>query len=171
MYKIIGADGKEYGPATAEQLKQWVAEGRVNAQTKVLPEGGADWVTLETLPEFFSMPGDGAPSAGTIPAPIQTLLPAPRRTNPLALTGMILGLCSATFGLCCCYGFPFNIAGIVFSLVGMRQIRQNPHLYDGRGMAITGLVASILSFVLAGLMIVLGVALGWQDIMRDFGKR
>ena len=40
MYKIIGADGKEYGPIAADALKKWIAEGRVNAQTKILPEGG-----------------------------------------------------------------------------------------------------------------------------------
>jgi len=27
VYKIIGADGKEYGPITAEQLRRWIAEG------------------------------------------------------------------------------------------------------------------------------------------------
>jgi hypothetical protein len=52
MYKIIGADGKEYGPITAEQLRQWVAEGRANAQTKVLPEGSTEWKTLAEVPEL-----------------------------------------------------------------------------------------------------------------------
>lgn len=52
MYRIIGADGKEYGPITTEQLKQWVAEGRANAQTKVLPEGATEWKTLAELPEL-----------------------------------------------------------------------------------------------------------------------
>ena len=28
IYKIIGDDGREYGPATAEQIRQWVAENR-----------------------------------------------------------------------------------------------------------------------------------------------
>jgi hypothetical protein len=28
VYKIIGADGHAYGPATAGQLRQWMAEGR-----------------------------------------------------------------------------------------------------------------------------------------------
>jgi hypothetical protein len=27
VYKIIGADGHAYGPATAGQLRQWMAEG------------------------------------------------------------------------------------------------------------------------------------------------
>ena len=43
MYRVIGADGKEYGPVTLEQLKTWVAESRLNAQTKVRPEGSAEY--------------------------------------------------------------------------------------------------------------------------------
>ena len=56
MYKIIGADGKEYGPVTADQLKQWIAEGRVNAQTRVLLEGTTDWKPLSAFPEFATTP-------------------------------------------------------------------------------------------------------------------
>ena len=56
MYRIIGADDREYGPVTAEQLRQWIAEGRANAQTKVLVEGATEWKLLGTLPEFFSAP-------------------------------------------------------------------------------------------------------------------
>ena len=59
MYKIIGADQKEYGPVTAEQLRQWLAEGRVSAQTQVLAEGATEWKALGTLPEF------AAAAAGT----------------------------------------------------------------------------------------------------------
>jgi hypothetical protein len=37
MYKVIGADGKEYGPITSYKLQPWIADGRVNAQTRVRP--------------------------------------------------------------------------------------------------------------------------------------
>ena len=30
MYKIIGADQKEYGPVSIEQLRLWITEGRVD---------------------------------------------------------------------------------------------------------------------------------------------
>ncbi|HSU53359.1 MAG TPA: DUF4339 domain-containing protein [Candidatus Dormibacteraeota bacterium] len=63
MYRIIGADGKEYGPISAEQVRQWMAEGRANAQTRVLLEGTSDWKTLGELPEF----GGGASAAATPP--------------------------------------------------------------------------------------------------------
>jgi hypothetical protein len=34
-YKIIGGDGVEYGPATLEELKSWIRDGRVAGMTKV----------------------------------------------------------------------------------------------------------------------------------------
>jgi hypothetical protein len=61
MYRIIGADGKEYGPISAEQLRQWIAEGRVNAQTRVLAEGATEWKTIAETPEFAAaVPSPGA---------------------------------------------------------------------------------------------------------------
>jgi hypothetical protein len=35
-----------YGPATAEQLRQWIVEGRANAQTQTLASGVAEWKEL-----------------------------------------------------------------------------------------------------------------------------
>ena len=61
MYKMMGADGKEYGPISADQLRQWIAEGRANAQTRVLAEGATEWKTLAELPEFAAV---GATLAG-----------------------------------------------------------------------------------------------------------
>jgi hypothetical protein len=52
MYRIIGADQKEYGPITAEQIRQWISEGRVNAQTEACLEGTQDWKPLGMFPEF-----------------------------------------------------------------------------------------------------------------------
>lgn len=67
-YRIIGADGKEYGPISTEQMRQWIKEGRVNMQTRVLAEGTADWKTVADLPEFAS-PATPPPSLGTAPPP------------------------------------------------------------------------------------------------------
>ena len=56
MYKIIGADGKEYGPISIEQLKQWSIEGRVNALTQVAKEGTIDWRPFSSFPELAGPP-------------------------------------------------------------------------------------------------------------------
>ncbi len=161
MYKIIGADGKEYGPATAEGVRQWIAEGRANAQTRVLPEGATDWKTLGELPEFASALAGQA-------VPLPTLTPPPAsagpRTNSLAVAGLVLGLLSVTCGLCC-YGLPFNIAGIICSSVALGQIRREP-AQQGRGFAIAGLVLSILSIGLSILLALANFAFNGSDLMR-----
>ena len=52
MYKILGADQKEYGPITADQIRQWISERRVNSQTRIRVEGSQEWTTVGNLPEF-----------------------------------------------------------------------------------------------------------------------
>jgi hypothetical protein len=64
MYKIIGADQKEYGPISADQLRQWIAEGRVNGQTQACAEGTQEWKPLAMFPEFGFT---AAPVAAAIP--------------------------------------------------------------------------------------------------------
>ena len=52
MYKIIGNDGKTYGPVTADKLREWITQGRVESRTSVLPEGATEWTFIGLLPEF-----------------------------------------------------------------------------------------------------------------------
>jgi TM2 domain-containing membrane protein YozV len=52
MYKVIGADGQQYGPVGAEQLRRWIGENRVNAQTLIQSEGALEWKAVSTFPEF-----------------------------------------------------------------------------------------------------------------------
>jgi hypothetical protein len=70
MYKIIGADQREYGPVGAEPLRQWIGEGRANAQTLVRAEGSNDWKPLSAFPEFAE--ALGAKTAATPPPRIGT---------------------------------------------------------------------------------------------------
>ena len=51
-YSIIGGDDKEYGPVTDTDVRQWLAEGRLNAQSRAKGEGDAEFRTLATFPEF-----------------------------------------------------------------------------------------------------------------------
>ncbi len=55
MYTIIGADQKEYGPATSEQLRQWIADGRANGSTRARLDGGTEWKTLADFPDFATV--------------------------------------------------------------------------------------------------------------------
>lgn len=75
MYRIIGGDQQEYGPVSAEEVRQWIAEGRLNAQSKTRAEAGAGWQTLGDFPEFAEALRTGSqPTPG--PAPLPVPLPA-----------------------------------------------------------------------------------------------
>jgi hypothetical protein len=164
MYKLIGADGKEYGPVSAEMLRQWIAEGRANALTRVLPENETEWKLLRDLPEFASA-FPPAPAAPAPIAPVPSAFPQERKTNPLAITGMILGITSITVGLCCCSGLPFSVSGLICSLIALSQLKQNPQ-QAGRGMAIAGLVLSIVGLVAGVLIMVFYGLANMPDMMR-----
>ena len=61
MYKILGGDRREYGPVTAEQIRQWIAEGRANSSTLAKAEDSPEWKPLSTFPEFTFPPIPAAP--------------------------------------------------------------------------------------------------------------
>ena len=52
MYRIIGGDKQIYGPVSAEELRRWLAEGRLNAQSQVQAEGSTEWKPLSAYPEL-----------------------------------------------------------------------------------------------------------------------
>jgi len=54
MYTIIGGDGKEYGPVSAEQVRSWIAGGRANLETKVKEVGGDTWKTVADFPDIIA---------------------------------------------------------------------------------------------------------------------
>src|SRR5512137_707478 len=61
-YRIIGADQTEYGPVSAEQIRQWITERRVDSETKLQVEGGGEWKRLAEMPEFAAVLPDTGPS-------------------------------------------------------------------------------------------------------------
>ena len=54
MYTIIGGDQKEYGPISADDVRQWIAEGRLNEKSLVKAESDAEFRALEKFPEFVA---------------------------------------------------------------------------------------------------------------------
>lgn len=67
MYTIIGGDGKEYGPISAEDMRKWISEGRLNAQSSAKAENDAAFRTLSTFPEFADIFGPHVPAPEVAP--------------------------------------------------------------------------------------------------------
>lgn len=51
-YKIIGGDGAEYGPASLDELKTWIGDGRVAASTQVWRNDLALWTPAARYAEL-----------------------------------------------------------------------------------------------------------------------
>jgi len=138
MYKIIGADEREYGPVNVDQLRQWIAEGRVNRQTKAQAESGGAWRPLTELPELAEL------LTGTITGPAVPPLPAtapttPARTSGLAMASLVLGILGfCSFGLTA-------LVGLILGIVSLIRINRSNGTLKGWGV---GLAGTILSTVL-----------------------
>jgi hypothetical protein len=132
MYKIIGSDQQVYGPVTADQLHQWMTEGRVNLATLVQLEGTADWKPLSSLPEFAIPPAVNMP-----------LSPARAHTDGMATGGLICGILSI---VCCCAGPIFGVLGLIFSIIILSR-RQDYPSESSRQMALAGLILSIVGLL------------------------
>ena len=48
-YRILGGDGKQYGPVPASVLLRWITDGRIDAETPVQVDGSSSWVKLHQL--------------------------------------------------------------------------------------------------------------------------
>ena len=144
MFKIIGADLKEYGPISADQVRQWIAEGRINAQTKVQPDGATEWKTMADLPEFAAVLPKPVPPMPSIHLGAPPSAPA---TSQMAVWSMVTGI----FALLCCQFL--GPVSIILGAVALSRLKRDPQ-QSGRGFAITGIVLGALAILVTAIFLV-----------------
>lgn len=145
MFKILGADGKEYGPVTAEILRQWIVDRRARAHTRVQVAGSIEWKALSEFPEFADTLRATPPPILPPPvAPAAAQSSAPKvRTSGLAIASLVLGI----FGLCS--GGMSALVGLVLGIAALSTIRKAPTKFKGKGLAIAGVCVSAAFILLA----------------------
>ena len=149
MYKILGADQKEYGPASAEQVRQWIVDGRVTGQTQVKAEGITEWKSLSEFQEFHTALAAKSVAPGSTPP----FIPSNRApASGLAIASLVMGVLSFV-GCSIFTGIPAIIAGHI----AHNRSRKSPQQFGGGGLAIAGFVLGYFSLafipILAGLML------------------
>jgi len=169
MYKILGSDGNEYGPVSAEQVKKWIAENRLEKKSPVKLEGAPDWVFLQSLPEFaaaFGLPPAVLPPVSH-PPPIPSSARVPKSADGLnviipyknarALAAYYLGV----FSVIPPVGALLGIPALVMGISGLRFRRRNPeaggsvHAWIGivlGGLFGFGYLALMALVVIAGIV-------------------
>jgi hypothetical protein len=115
MYKIIGADQKEYGPVTADEIRKWIVEGRANDQTLVQTEGGP-WKPLASFPELGAHLPPAPPSV-TPPPPGAPPTFAPSSSADAARAVSAPAVCLIVTAI---LGMLNSAVGVVLNLTGVR---------------------------------------------------
>ena len=155
MYKVIGADGKEYGPITAEQVRQWIRERRLNGQSLVQPEGETGWKPLSFFTDFST-------DLAQVSPPV-TAQGATGPTNNLAIASLVLGIASY---VCCCHFGVFNVLSIVFGFMALSQIKNRPD-ESGKVLAIVGICLSAAHFIIWIIASSLGLVGGLIEAIQN----
>jgi uncharacterized membrane protein len=76
MFTIIGADQKQYGPVSADEIRQWIRDGRADGRTLARQEGTTEWKSLATFPEFATaLAGAPTPTPPPLSAPTPAATP------------------------------------------------------------------------------------------------
>ncbi|MCX6913134.1 MAG: DUF4190 domain-containing protein [Verrucomicrobia bacterium] len=136
MFKILGADQKEYGPVSEGQIRQWIAQGRANGQTKMQAAGSPDWKPLAEFPEFAeALQPAASPTDQAAPAAISPP-PSPAKTSGLAITSLVLGC----LGLLTC-GIT-SLVGLILGIIALVRISKRNGQLGGQGIALAGTIVS-----------------------------
>ena len=157
MYKIIGADQKEYGPITGDQIRQWIAEGRVNAHTQARAEGAAGWQPLSAFAEFAGALGlsstpppfaSGAPAPAS--APIEELLERDYTLDIGACFSNAWNLLTSNFGVL--LGGVLIYFGIEFAIALLGAIPFIGPIFSLANLLVVGALEGGLFFLLLNLI-------------------
>jgi len=156
MYKIIGADQKEYGPVSAEQLRAWNAEGRVNGATIARSEGETEWKPISAFPEFADVLQTAAPPVAPVPGiarrsavvPVETVLARDYNLDIGACIARAWELVKANF---------WPVIGISL-LIGLISAAINQVIGLGSRPAINGMIMN-RHITMGGISIVFGTSL------------
>jgi hypothetical protein len=144
MYRIIGVDGKEYGPVSLEQLRAWIAQGRVNSQTQVQEAGATEWKTAAQIPDLAAVLVSPSPLAGPAASPSGLgQVPGPLPQQGLAITSLVLGILSFM-----CLGPLTGIPAIICGHIAHSRARRAPTVFGGAGLAVAGFILGYVNLVL-----------------------
>lgn len=95
-----------------------------------------------------------APVAPTQPYGLGNLRIAQDKTLPTV--AMILGICSVVM-VCCYGGIWLGVPAAIVGFLAIRNADSDPGRYGGRGMAITGMVLGVVTFLASMLIAFFGV--------------
>jgi len=157
-YKFIAGDGKEYGPYTAEQMRQFLAENRLVATSQVSVDGGP-FQPASSFPELNAgpgqpmpgqpMPGQPMPGQPMPGQPMPNAAEAKQKVNGPAIFMMI------TAGL----NMAFAVLGLVMAVLGNTALAGAGMMGEEEAIMrmITGIPGNVIG-IITGIIILIGAS-------------
>ena len=153
-YHFIGGDNKSYGPYSLEQLRQLMAENRLNAQSQIQVDGGA-LQPAGNFPELMgaspevaqaqspaaAMPGPGMPQPMIRPGKLQAIAIMTLVGGILAtlfsimwgIYAIFVAIMSFGVGCICLIGPIYQlVAGILCIIQGSKLLGKNPEPFHAK---------------------------------------
>lgn len=162
-YKVIGGDLKQYGPVSAEDLRKWIADGRLNAMSLVQVHGDIEWKSLSSFPEFADALAE-KPTTLSAPPPMESTgnderQVALRRVKAPAvalIVTAILNLLLGVWGLVRMLVFPPNLQKFNSELEQLNNPQFQEFMQKLLHMTYGpfGIASSILGLVLSVLILI-----------------
>jgi hypothetical protein len=158
-YTIIGGDQKPYSSVTADDVRRWIADGRLNGQSLAKEENDTEWRPLSAFPEF----ADALAASSAPPPPFSSPVAAASGERDAALQlvkGPAIGLkVTAIVGLVLvAVGLVINVLTLSGFHIGLQQIYdpQMQKLFSTLGGGL-GIVQDIIGGVV-GVIVLIGAA-------------
>ena len=136
-----GDGGHTVGPLTPAEMKGLVADGTVDAATRVRRDEDGEWLTADRVPGLIRRADEYGESVYAAPAASEG--DATGGLIPYKNSPALIGYYLAVFSLIPCLGMPLGIAAVVCGVLGLKKRRENP--------AVKGTAHAWVGIVLGGL--------------------
>ncbi len=130
--------GTQYGPVSEQELRNWIAQGRLRPTDNVWTEGMAQWIPAQSVPSLFP-PGAGM----AVAAPAAQMYLRPHRGGAVLALGIV--------GIVLC-----GICGIIAWVMGsndLKEIRAGRMDRAGEGITQAGKICGIIGTIIGCLQL------------------
>jgi uncharacterized Tic20 family protein len=140
-YRFIGGDNREYGPYSAQKMRQLLAENRFNAQSQVRLDNGP-FQSADSFPDIVADPGSNRPPT-LGPPPLAMQRHWGMEENTFCMLMHISGFT----------GILVPLAGWVLPIVMWATEKEKSQKVDAHGRNIFNAMISGLIYLVAGIIL------------------
>ena len=165
MYHIIGGDDQKHGPVNEAKIREWIAEGRTNAQSMACKVGESQWRQLIEFTEFASEFKPAGPVAPPLAAPHQEEGDATGGIIPYKNKHALIGYYMSVGGLIMMcipvIGLIYTISVVVLGVKGLKNTKANPKV-KGQVHSWIAIIGGSLETIVAVIpnIVMIGAILG-----------